>query len=302
MGVFGVLVLCVLLSAALSRELRLAYASLLRAGAAALAAALGHAPREGTAAATTLAAGPAAAQPAPPASPPAPPRGAVGAWSCAEVGAWLRSVELGEHAAAFAAASVDGALLQRLGPPELASLGVASPLHAKKIRLRLLLAVAAAPTVRLRCVKPRRATAALRLRCCRVADARAHRCACAGAAGSGRRERRQEHGRCERWRKRKHRCHARRCAAALATLGLRRRACARTPPHAARAAHAWRRKHARRVAADAPRRPSVRSVRRCSAGRGRAAAARALARAGRPRRLGDRARFPAGWTAAVRLR
>jgi hypothetical protein len=163
MGVLGVLLVCVLVSAALSSELRERYAALLRALAAALSAALlGAQPAAqrsdaggGVAGGVSLSVSGAAplssprsagvAQPLP-----ALPAGAVEAWSVADVGAWLRCIELGEHAAAFAAASVDGALLLDLTPEELRALGVASPLHAKKIRLRLLLATAAAQQVRRR--------------------------------------------------------------------------------------------------------------------------------------------------------
>jgi hypothetical protein len=183
MGVLGVLLVCVLVSAALSSELRERYAALLRALAAALSTALRGAqpPAQGNDAAgsrvaegasadasgsapATRSAG--AAQPLP-----ALPCGAVEAWSVADVGAWLRCIELGEHAAAFATASVDGALLLGLTPEELRALGVASPLHAKKIRLRLLMATAAAQQVRRRAHAQRSASACGR-GVCRFARAR----------------------------------------------------------------------------------------------------------------------------------
>ena len=163
MGVVGVAVLCVLVSAALSAELRGRYAALLRAFVAALVAALYGAPatqapaRGAPASLTGLHGAPPAADvqraPSPRRRdtlppPPPPPPGPVASWSVAHVGAWLACIELAEHAAAFEAASVDGALLLQLTPDELRALGVTSPLHVKKIRLRLLLAGAAAPQVR----------------------------------------------------------------------------------------------------------------------------------------------------------
>jgi hypothetical protein len=171
MGALGVAVLVVALSALLSAELRAVYAGWLRA----LLRALSGAPdeeasrREAVAAAYARGgwgeqAGPPArggggreGARAPPSTPPggasapaapAAPAGPVAAWAVADVAAWLRSLELSEHVSAFTKASVDGQLLLRLTADDLRGLGVASPLHAKKLRLRLLVATAAAQQVR----------------------------------------------------------------------------------------------------------------------------------------------------------
>ena len=61
----------------------------------------------------------------------------VAAWTCGEVAAWLHSIELGAYSDSFKAHSVCGLLLLSLTRDELATLGMVSPLHVKKLQLRL---------------------------------------------------------------------------------------------------------------------------------------------------------------------
>lgn len=61
----------------------------------------------------------------------------VSTWTCSDVASWLAAVELSEHTAAFLSASVDGHLLLCLSREDLVTLGVTSPLHVKKLQLRL---------------------------------------------------------------------------------------------------------------------------------------------------------------------
>ena len=61
----------------------------------------------------------------------------VAAWTCGDVAAWLHSIELGAYADSFKAHSVCGLLLLSLSRDELATLGMVSPLHVKKLQLRL---------------------------------------------------------------------------------------------------------------------------------------------------------------------
>lgn len=64
------------------------------------------------------------------------PTASVTAWKTDDVSAWLSSIELPMHADAFKAHSVDGTMLLVLTEEDLyKSLGVASPLHRKKLML-----------------------------------------------------------------------------------------------------------------------------------------------------------------------
>lgn len=68
----------------------------------------------------------------------AAPTSGVVAWKTADVCAWLDAVELGQHTEAFKTHSVDGKLLLTLSEQDLYStLGVASPLHRKKILMEI---------------------------------------------------------------------------------------------------------------------------------------------------------------------
>ncbi|KAL1528955.1 hypothetical protein AB1Y20_010277 [Prymnesium parvum] len=69
--------------------------------------------------------------------PPAPST-SVTSWKTGEVAAWLATIELPMHADAFKAHSIDGTMLLVLTDEDLyKSLGVASPLHRKKIMLAI---------------------------------------------------------------------------------------------------------------------------------------------------------------------
>jgi hypothetical protein len=61
----------------------------------------------------------------------------VATWTCGDVAAWLHSIELGAYADSFSSHSVCGLLLLSLTRDELATLGMVSPLHVKKLQLRL---------------------------------------------------------------------------------------------------------------------------------------------------------------------
>lgn len=57
-------------------------------------------------------------------------------WDVAQCCAWLRSIGLGQHAAAFEAQDVDGALLLNLDDEMLVELGIDSRLQRTKLLLR----------------------------------------------------------------------------------------------------------------------------------------------------------------------
>lgn len=54
-------------------------------------------------------------------------------WSVHDVATWLESLELSEHKSSFLQSSIDGSLLQALGPSDLSELGVTNKFHARKI-------------------------------------------------------------------------------------------------------------------------------------------------------------------------
>jgi hypothetical protein len=68
----------------------------------------------------------------------APSTAAPITWKTSDVCGWLEAIELGEHAAAFKAHSVNGKMLLALSEQDLyATLNVVSPLHRKKIMMEI---------------------------------------------------------------------------------------------------------------------------------------------------------------------
>ena len=69
----------------------------------------------------------------------APPvTSAVVGWKTTDVCAWLDAIELGQHTETFKTHSVNGKMLLALSEQDLYStLGVASPLHRKKIIMEI---------------------------------------------------------------------------------------------------------------------------------------------------------------------
>jgi len=61
----------------------------------------------------------------------------VALWSIATVGSWLLELNLGEHLVAFRDAAVDGDMLLDLTDVDLQSIGVAHPMHRKKVLKRV---------------------------------------------------------------------------------------------------------------------------------------------------------------------
>ena len=68
----------------------------------------------------------------------APAGAAVTEWKVADVSSWLESVELGMHADAFKAHSINGKMLLLLSDNDLyQTLEIKSPLHRKKLLMEI---------------------------------------------------------------------------------------------------------------------------------------------------------------------